>query len=548
MIFSRFHLLLLSLLSGLLFSISWPANGFPPLIFLAFVPLFMLEDARLKNGVHLRPWQVFFSVLPGFFLWNVLTTWWIWNATAFGAIMANVFNTLFMSAVFMFYHRTRMILFGPGKGHVLLFFFWISWEYFHMQWDLTWSWLNIGNVFASYPSWIQWYEVTGIFGGAVWIILINILLYQILMAVWQKKNKRGILRLSLILAAVFLIPLGASLVRYYTYAEPAETMEAVVVQPNIDPYNEQYELSPENVMDRIFRLAEVEISPNTGLLVCPESAIQEDVWENHIEYSPSFQYIQQYLRQYPATTMVIGASTFYRFGERDSIPYSARFQRSQQFWYDAYNTALITNTSGTYYTYHKSKLVVGVEKMPFPKYLSFLKDYALDLGGTIGTLGISSERSAFPILADSGRLGAIICYESVYGEFVSGFVKNGAQVLCIITNDGWWKETPGHRQHLRFATLRAIETRRSIIRSANTGISCFVNPRGDILQATPYWKRAVIKGNVSLSTTQTVYVKLGDLIARLALYALAVIVVLSLIQGFRRPGKNAHHPTHSVLS
>ncbi len=548
MIFTRIQLLMLSLLSGLLFSISWPAFGFPPFIFLAFIPLFFLEDARLKNGSRLRPWQVFFMVLPGFFVWNVLTTWWIWNATAFGAIMANVFNTLFMSIVFMFYHRTRMRLFGPGKGHVLLFFFWISWEYFHMQWDLTWSWLNLGNVFASWPSWIQWYEHTGIFGGAIWIILLNILLYRLLMALLNKKTVGQMTVQIFTLVAVFLIPLSASLYRYHSFEEPAETLEAVVVQPNIDPYNEQYDLSPEDVMDRIFRLAEVEINPKTQLLVCPESAIQEDVWENHIEYSPSFQYIQQYLRQYPATTMVIGASTFYRFGEKDSIPYSARFQRSQQFWYDAYNTAIITNNTGNYFTYHKSKLVAGVEKMPFPKYLSFLKDYALDLGGTIGTLGISAERSAFPVLTDSGRLGTIICYESVYGEFVAGFVKNGARVLCIITNDGWWKETPGHRQHLRFASLRAIETRRSIIRSANTGISCFVNPRGDILQATPYWKRAVIKGNVSLSDEQTLYVKSGDYIARLSLYALAVIVVLSLLQRFLVRSKKVDQDPQSSLS
>ncbi len=546
--FSRLHLLLLSLLSGLLFSISWPAFGFPAFIFLAFVPLFFLEDALTPNGTRRKPWQIFFLILPGFFLWNLLTTWWIWNATAFGAIMAVVFNTLFMSVVYMFYYRTRIALFGPGKGHILLLFFWISWEYFHMQWDLTWSWLNIGNVFASYPSWIQWYEYTGIFGGAIWIILINILIYELILQFIKKAAATQLLVKIILITALVAIPLALSVYRYHTFEEPTKTIQAVVVQPNIDPYNEQYDLSPENVMDRIFRLADVKMSDSTQLLVCPESAIQEDVWENHVEFSPSFQYIQQYLRQYPAASVVIGASTFYRFEDKDSIPYSARYQRSQQFWYDAYNTAIFTNNTGNYYTYHKSKLVVGVEKMPFPKYLGFLKNFALDLGGTIGTLGISAERSAYPLLADSGKLATVICYESVYGEFVSGFVKNGAQLLCIITNDGWWKETPGHRQHLRFATLRAIETRRSIIRSANTGISCFVNPRGDILQATPYWKRAVIKGNVSLSTTQTVYVKLGDFIARLALYALAVIVILSLLQRFLRKGKKAGQEDHSSLS
>lgn len=447
----------------------------------------------------------------------------------------------------MFYHWARRSIFGYQKGHILLLFFWISWEYIHMQWDLTWSWLNIGNVFASYPSWIQWYEYTGIFGGAIWILLINILIYYLLIHILNKADKKLITAKSLTIALLFIAPLFLSLYRYHNYEESGKKIHAVVVQPNIDPYKEQYVLSPEEVMERIFSLADIKTNDSTRLIVCPESAIQEDIWENQVEYSPSFQYIQQYLKSHPRASVIIGASTFYRFKEGDSISYSARFQESQQFWYDAYNTAIFTDTSGKYYTYHKSKLVVGVEKMPFPEYLYFLKDFALDLGGTIGTLGISKERYAFPVLPNQDKISTAICYESVYGEFVAGFVRKGAKAICIITNDGWWNDTPGHRQHLQFAALRAIETRRSIIRSANTGISCFVNQKGEILQATPYWKRAVINGDVGLNDKITFYVKNGDYLAKLSLYAVIVVVLLSLIQKFLQRKQRAHQEPHSSL-
>src|SRR5574343_444659 len=72
------------------------------------------------------------------------------------------------------------------------------------------------------------------------------------------------------------------------------------------------------------------------------------------------------------------------------------------------------------------------------------------------------------------KLAPAVCYESVYGDFMAKYIRSGAEVICIITNDGWWGNTPGHRQHLAYAKLRAIETRKQIIRSANTGISCFV--------------------------------------------------------------------------
>ncbi len=521
----RIHLLMLALLSAALFSISWPARGFPAFLFAAFIPLFIIEDYFTRPPRRRSTFQVFLYSYLAFVIWNLLTTWWVSNSTLFGGVFAIVCNSLFMSITFITYHWSRKKIFGPGRGHVILAFFWITFEFLHQDWDLTWSWLNLGSGFDSKPQWVQWYEYTGIFGGAVWVILANVFIYNLILNLKVKRQRAAWITYSAIL---IMLPLCLSLVRFYTYKESGKAIEAVAVQPNIDPYKEQYNLEPSEIMARIFTLAEKQITPNTALLVCPESAIQEDIWENNLENCPSFRELQDFLMKHPQLKIIIGASTFYKFKPGDSLPSSARFAKSLNFWYDAYNTALFTDTSRNYFTYHKSKLVVGVEKMPFPKYLKWLDKYALDMGGTIGTLGISPDRLAFPILKDSAKVGTSICYESVYGEFVSGFVRNGAQLLCIITNDGWWKDTPGHRQHLKFAALRAIETRRSIVRSANTGISCFVNPKGEILQATKYWEAAVIKGNVSLNTEMTFYVKYGDYIARFAMYASAMLFLLSI--------------------
>ena len=180
--------------------------------------------------------------------------------------------------------------------------------------------------------------------------------------------------------------------------------------------------------------------------------------------------------------------------------------------------------------YHKSKLVPGVEKLPYPQFFKFLGPLAIDLGGMVGTHGTQDYRTVFFHSQNKQPAAApVICYESIYGGYVSEYVKNGASLICIITNDGWWSDSPGYKQHLQYATLRAIENRRHIARSANTGISGFINQRGDFMQTSEWWKQAELRGTVKLNTELTVYSRTGELIGPAAQWlALALIVYTSL--------------------
>lgn len=510
------------------------------MLFIAFVPLLLIEDHLSLHKQTYHPYQIIFYTYPGFFTWNLLTTWWIVNSTLFGVTMAVLFNSLFMSLVFLLYHWTKRRFSGSGKAYVLLVFYWISFEYLHQHWDLTWSWLNIGNGYASFPAWVQWYEYTGIFGGAAWIFAGNIAAIAVLKAMLQRKSRRPLIIKSLVFVSVILIPLVFSLIRFHTYDEKQDPVQVTVIQPNIDPYTEQYTLEPEVVMDRMLKLADSKTPAGTELLVCPESAIQENIWENEplFHQSPSILRWREYLRTRPQLAVVTGASTFRRFETGEKVSETARYSKSNDFYYDAFNTALFLDSSDRIQVYHKSKLVVGVERMPFPRYLKFLEDYALDLGGTIGSLGISPERTVFRSSNGKLALGTAICYESVYGEFFSRFVRNGAELMLIITNDGWWGHTPGHRQHLGFASLRAIETRRCIARSANTGISCFVDQRGIISQQTGYWLPAAIRGTVNRNKQHTFYTKHGDYIGRISCWISLLLILATLAGRFTFRSRN----------
>ena len=179
--------------------------------------------------------------------------------------------------------------------------------------------------------------------------------------------------------------------------------------------------------------------------------------------------------------------------------------------------------------------------MPYHAVFGFLDKFAIDLGGMSGSLGKQDERSVFtspltPLQRERGTrqlaVAPVICYESIYGEFLSGYIKNGAQLIFIMTNDGWWGDTPGYRQHLSYASLAAIETRRSIARSANTGISCFINQRGDISQQTNWWTPCAIKGTINSNSEMTFYVKHGDYIGRIAAYVAAFLLFCIFVDWF----------------
>ena len=533
----KFHLLLLSVFSGLLFTLGWPVNGFPGFLFVAFVPLLYIEDYISKNKNNFSKFSVFFYVYPAFFIWNLLTTYWIVYSTGVGMILAVAANSFFMAICFYFYHFTKRVLYTDKQAYFVLIFYWICFEYLHLDWDLSWTWLHLGNGFASYHKWIQWYEFTGAFGGTLWVILVNIFIYILLLNLKALSTKKSLIISSSIVVLLILVPIIISFIIYHSYDEKNQTVEVVAIQPNIDPYNEQFDFLPEDAIHRILNLARKEVDSLTDFVIAPESSIQpnynigERIWESEIQYFRSIDSLEVFVNKYPDLTFVIGASTRKIFKEDEKISSSARKFIDSEKYYDAFNTAVFIESSKPLELYHKSKLTPGVEKMPFPKLLKPLESFAIDLGGTIGSLGIDTEPKVYNSLKDSVKIAAIICYESVYGEFVTEFVKNGANIIFVITNDAWWGNTPGHKQHLSFSVLRAIETRRSIARSANTGISAFINQRGDVLQETKYSVGDVIKHELYLNSKKTVYVNYGDYIGRICGLISILFLLITISMG-----------------
>jgi len=524
------HLLLLSVLSGILLTIGWPVNGFPAFLFVAMVPMLLIENFIFNNKNDFSGFSIFLYTYPGFLIWNVLTTWWIWNSTP-AALAAWTLNAMFMSIVFWVYHFIRKEVYGSNKGYFVLPFVWISFEFLHLNWKYTWSWLNLGNGFGNQTHWIQWYEYTGALGGTLWILIANILIFIAVRSL-QNKNKRGFIINSSIALALILIPIFISYLIYYGYKEKKDPVRVIACQQNLDPYSTQYTTPPSEVAKIITGLADEVMDDSVRFIVAPESTLQDYLWEDKLDRSYSLKILQKYVKEHPNVNIVIGASTYKRYGEEEKKASSARYFEKEDFYYESYNTAFLIDASGTLQRHHKMKLTPGVEWMPS---WGFLDKLAIDLGGSVGSLGIDKEQIL--LIADSIRIAPIICYESVFGEFCGDYAKKGAQVFFLITNDGWWGDTPGYKQHLLFSPLRAIETRRWVVQSANTGTSAFIDQRGNIHQPTKYWVRTVIKQNVNLNSELTVYSRFGDYIGRISAFLAVFLLLISISFSFKRRTK-----------
>ena len=521
----------LAIATGVLLWAAWSPNGFAPLLFIALIPLLFIEEKITKakrNGatVSLFKWSYL-----SLFVFNLLTTWWIYFASDWGMAMAIILNTLFMATVFQLFHITRLRL-GDKIGYLSLILYWTAFEYLHLNWSLSWTWLTFGNGLAAFYGWIQWYEFTGVLGGSLWILLSNVFLFSIIKAPQHYNYKKLFAWLMLIILPVCL----SKIIESQYNVNNQKQKSVVVVQPNIDPYNEKFSgMSSRDQLNKMLQLASTVVDSATDYVVCPETALPDGIWENELQTHPQIVTIRAFMQGYPKLNFITGLVSNRLYTSTEEHPATARKFTDEDAYYDSYNTGMQLDSSKRIQLHHKSKLVIGVETLPFP----FLEKIAINLGGASGSLGTQPSPSVF-FSADSTGVAPVICYESIYGEYVTEYVKKGAQAIFIITNDGWWRDTPGYHQHSEYARLRAIETRRDIARSANTGISCFINQLGAIAQPTKWWTDDVIQQNIHLNTKLTFYVKYGDYLG-----VIAAVGSMLLLLGFagnklkeRKSGRN----------
>lgn len=527
---------LLALLSAFLLWLAWPPMPFTtPLLLIGLVPLFIAFDAIASNNAEKQGKRIFLTAGLTFLVWNTASIYWVYNAiSAYNGWAVAVpvslipygLGALLMTFAFWLYYRLGKYV-NKKIAYLGLIAFYIALEYLQQTWDLAFPWMTLGNGLAGMHQLAQWYDHTGIYGGSLWILVSNILAFE---AYKKLKSQTGYLRFRTlaIWALVVIIPIGISLTKYFKAEQKGTPSNVVVVQPNIDPYQKLENIPPAEQIRILTHLSDSIGQPNTEYFIWPETAIPNYADEDRIRSNTDFISLQSFLSKYKNGTLITGIESIKIYQDKKTI--TTKFDNQSGIYFDNFNTAMQVENSANVQFYHKSKLVPGVEKMPFPKVFSFLDGVFAQLGGTVGGWGWQDKPSV--LYAQSGiGVAPVVCYESLWGDWIGEQVKDGAQFIAIITNDGWWGNTTGKDQHMMYAKLRAIETHRDIARSANTGISCFINQRGDVTQSTKWWTRTALKANINLNDEITFYVKSGDVIAKIFS---VLAIILALIIPYRK--------------
>ncbi len=536
------QLLLASCASGILL-----AGGFMPmptffLMFIAFVPLLWAEQIVATERAEPSKWTIFKLSFNTFFIWNILSTWWIQNSSFAAGILGNVLNAVFMCIPIVFYHVTKKRM-GQRAANIGFVSYWMTFEIGHLTWDLTWPWLTLGNSFAHFPSLIQWYEYTGVFGGSLWILFLNILAANALFD-YLEGRKKGAIDFSArnrFLIKPFLgvlIPIFISLGIYYMHdVKTDRSIEVVTVQPNYEPHYKKFTIPQREQFDRLIQLSEGQLTDKTAYLIFPETSFR-GIEADKLEDADAVQHLRHFVSKYENLNLVVGLSSYIHYAEGDKRPDHVYTYCNGNFcqYIDSHNSAIQLNNESTAIPYYvKSKLVPGAESVPYIGNFELFKNLILDMGGAPGLrLGIQEERAVFS--SKHSKVAPLICYESVFGDYVTDYIKKGAEALFVITNDGWWDNSIGHRQHLYLSSLRAIENRRYVVRSANTGVSCFINSRGDIYNPSNYDEPIAIRDAIYLHDEQTFYTLYGDLIGRVSILVSAWILISMLSNGLRGKG------------
>lgn len=500
-----------ALLAGFVLVLGWSPLPTFPLLFVGIFLLLVLSE-KLENESNRRFVWLFYIA---HFIWNIGTTWWVYKASLGGAIYMIFANSLLQITPWVLHRFTRSVL-GSSKSLILFICFYIGFEHFHHVWDLSWPWLTLGNSLGSAPIFAQFYEFTGVAGGSIWILLGGLALYS----KWAKLKFMHPL-IAIMVPAV--ISLFIFFIRDFDRGEP---IQVGLVQPNFEPHDAKFDIDPLLQLDTMLQQMEKLAQQGATLMVLPETALVGGIDESIPSKDRKFYRLERFIEKHPGIAIMGGCDSYRIYSEKATA--TARQSRyDENMFYDQYNTGFYIDSLNLRPLYHKAKLVPGTEIMPYPGVFSFLDKVMISLDGTVNSLGRDYITLNY-YSGDSIAFTPSICYESIYGDWTAKFVRDGGNIISIMSNDGWWGQTYGYKQLLQYGQLRAIENRRWIARSGNTGISGVISPKGMLSKASTFWTRDAILATVYPRTELTMYTILGDYINRI-LFLVCLFVIPSVI-------------------
>lgn len=534
---------LLLVLSGILLALSFPPVPFPAsiLLFIALIPYLSVIE-RKEKLIEINRATYLMA-----FVFCLLTLYWVgsWQKESDIFLMISGTLLIFVNPVFFLIpstllHFSRQVF--PRKYSLyLLPLFYVSYEYAYMLTDLSFPWLSLGNGLSLFTTFIQIADIVGQLGLTLVIVMLNVLIYNSVTA--YKINKKLFYLHTSIVLLIFILILIYGIVKLTPTEQISSKIKVGLIQPNLNPWEKWKGGNINELVDEYFQLSENAIREGAKIIIWPETALPiylrsgmyDDIQKNIFNFC-----------EFNQVALLTGMPDVKFYYDEKNRPDDAKYNSQGNYYYATYNSILLFRPNNSFVeSYGKMKLVPFGERVPFVDALPFLGDlikWGVGLSGwnvgkdtTVFSIPIINANS--PNMNDTINIGGLVCYESIYPTLVSEFVKNKADLIAVVTNDSWYGNLSGPYQHKEFAALRAIENRRTIVRAANGGISCIINPLGETEVQTKMFTRTYVVVDAVISKSETFFTKnpllIPILCSAFSIWIIGIFILLKLKNTFK---------------
>ena len=520
------------IIGGVLLSLSFPPFPFFPLAFISFI--FILNG--IENELKIEKQRFFIKFYLTFFIYHICSNWWISsfqeNTDPFlmmAGFSLDIFHPIFFMIPMYAYLKIRKVF--SKKISILIFpILWVGWEYFHSIGELSYPWLAVGNTQINNIYLVQIADVCGVWGVSFVVLLVNSLLYLGIEDYTINKKLVNKYLISLISVIVILNIYG--FFKFNEYDESQfknyDKLTISVIQPNIDPWLKWASGPIDQISQNMNIQDSLSYIKKSDLTIWPETSILR-INENFNKYK-NLSFIENWSKL-NGISILSGYIFDYVYAKNEERQSSARFNEVDSVWEESFNSAIMINPDGQFKdVYYKGKLTPFAERIPNLEYFSYLTKF---LTWNVGesSWGLGKDKINLKIMKNGKitEVAPIICIESIYPNFCREFTLNGANILSIITNDAWYNGTPGPIQHFNIARMRAIENRRFIARSANSGISGFIAPNGEVISKTENMVKCGLTSEIAILKVKSLYVENGDILGQLLMYLSLMMTIYCII-------------------
>ncbi len=532
---------LLLVISGIFLGVSFPPFPFPftVLMLIGLIPYFIVIERRgklieINSATYLMA-----------FVFGLITIYWVgsWQPESDPFLMISGALLLFVNPIFFLIPSTLLYfarkIFPLTVTPFLFPLFWVSYEYVYMLTELSFPWLTLGNGLPHFISFIQISDIVGTLGLSLLVVFINVLLFKGI-SYYSLKKKYSYIHFGNGIGLIILI-LAYGAYRLNTFKIPDKTIRVGLIQPNLDPWEKWSGGSVEQLTHMYLDMSREAVKKGAELIVWPETALP--VFLLNAQYRHALDSIYTFGRT-KKVWILTGMPDIRYYEKGPELPEDAKYNEIGKYYYRTYNAIfLFSPYTENIQRYGKMKLVPFGERVPYVDTFPFLADL-LQWGVGISGWNVGKDTLVFKVplkiknesAADTLKLNGLVCYESIYPDFVSSFIQKGAQLITVVTNDSWYGNSSGPYQHMEMSVLRAVENRRSVLRAANGGISCYINPLGITKVHSKMFTKDIIVQDIPLETEKTFYTKTHSVIPVLcsvfSLWVIGIVILKKIKEKF----------------